>query len=76
MYRNRKKVKDDVKVKVDLTRRRLRILTEPIKFGKSNNRVDFVFADVNCKLVAKLINGSYVLFDSPNNLEQKLNDLG
>ena len=38
MYRTRKKAKDDVKVKVDLTRRRLRILIEAIEFGKSNEK--------------------------------------
>ena len=75
MYPNRKKEKNDVKVKVDLTRRRLGILIEAIEFGKSNDRADFVFANVNCNLAAKLTNGSFVFLDSLYDLKQKLNDL-
>ena len=75
MYRNRKKAKNDVKVKLDLTRRRLGILIDAIKFGESDDRIDFVFAHVNCNLAAKLINGSFVFFNSLFELEQKLNDL-
>ena len=50
VYQNRKKAKNGIKVKLDLSRRRLGILAQAIEYGEMHDQIDFVFADVNCNL--------------------------
>ena len=68
-YRNRVKVKDNIKVRLDLTKRRLSILNEAKEFAKSVPSIDFVFCDVNCSLAVKLKSGEFMYFDSVGGLE-------
>ena len=51
-YRNRKRLAD-VPIKLDLTKRRYRILKDDIDLAKEHPDLDYVFADVNCHLVFK-----------------------
>ena len=62
VYRNRKDKKKvgDIKVRLDLTRKRLGVLREAKEFVKSCTDADFVFADINCSLVLKLKNGKFI----------------
>ena len=48
-YRNRKRLKY-VRIKLDLTKRRYRILKEAIDLAKEHPDLDYVFTDVNCCL--------------------------
>ena len=73
MYQNRKKAKNGVKVKLDLTRRRRGILTQAIEFGEKHELIDFVFTDVNCNLAVRLKDGGFVYFESLDVLKQRVN---
>ncbi len=74
VYRNRieKNKVGNVKVRLDLTRKRLSVLRDAKEFIKGRNDVEFVFADINCSLVAKMNNGKFIFFDSVHTLEYKL----
>lgn len=54
IYRNRKKAKNVVKVKKNLTRRRFGILIQSTEFSEKDDKINFAFADLNCNLAAKL----------------------
>ena len=70
-YHNRKNAKDDVKIRVDLTARRMKILNVAKEIGKQASSVDFVFADINCNIAARLTNGTYLYFESIKQFEEK-----
>ena len=74
-YRNRAKVKDNIKVRLDLTKRRLSILNEAKEFAKSVSSIDFVFCDINCRLAVKLQSGQFIYFESVGDLENKIREL-
>ena len=48
-YNNRKKLKNK-RVKIDLTKRRLKLLNQSRAKTSGKPMIDFVFADVNCRL--------------------------
>ena len=75
VYRARDKSKNaNIKIHLDLTKSRYSILKEGRNKlidvnGKmtaigANGPVNFVFADINCRLVAKMKDNSYEYFDS------------
>ena len=75
VYRARDKSKNaNVKIRLDLMKSRYSILKEARNKlidgnGKmtaigANGPVNFVFADINCRLVAKMEDNSYEYFDS------------
>ena len=75
VYRNRKDKKKvgDLKIRLDLTRKRLCVLREAKEFVKSRTDADFVFANINCSLVLKQKkNGKFIFSNSVSNLENKL----
>jgi len=74
-YRNRAKVKDNIKVRLDLTKRRLSILNEAKEFAKSVSSIDFVFCDINCRLAVKLQSGQFIYSESVSDLENKIREL-
>ena len=49
-YRKRKELKNGVKVHLDLTKARLDLLIKASKYVKNLSNVDFVYADINCRL--------------------------
>ena len=73
VYRNRKKL-STVRIKLDLTKNRLVTLGKANTFAKNNPIVDFVFADINCHLAAKLKNGNFIFFDSVEKLHELLGE--
>ena len=46
-YQNRKNLKRNVKVKLDLTKKRYSIFAEATKLVKNNEVIDFVMVDIN-----------------------------
>ena len=60
-YHSRKNLKRNVKVKLDLTKKRYWIITEVIQLVKNNKVVKFVMADISCHLKVVFKDG-YSLF--------------
>ncbi len=76
VYRSRKKIASNVKVSLDLTKSRLRILLDAQALAARNSDIlDFAFADINCSLTAKLRNGKFVFFNSIENLQEKVAEM-
>ena len=42
---------------------------------KSRDDITFVFADINCRLAAKLANGDFIFFESIDDLNEKLDSI-
>ena len=74
-YRKRKNAKEGVKIKLDLTKRRLDLLKLARRECKGNEKVDFVFADVNCSLVVRSKRREFVIFHSKDELKAILQTL-
>ena len=72
MYQSRRKSKNSIKVKLDLTRRRLGVLAHEIEFCDMHSQIDFVFANVNCNLAVRLKDGSFGYFDSLDVLKLRM----
>ena len=73
--RSRKKAGGGVRVRLDLTNKRLGLLNDAVELVENWECLDFVFADINCNTVAKLMNGKFVYFNSIRKLEQEIEDL-
>ena len=75
IYRSRKAGHSKgISVRLDLTKRRLNILNEVRNMTKNIPIVEFVFADINCRLGVKFVNGLLRFFNSVaelNNLLQQ-----
>ena len=63
MYRNRNKSKK-VRIKIDLTKRRLELLSHARDITKGVEGIEYVFCDVNCRLNVKLSNGRFRALNS------------
>ena len=61
VYRARKE-QDKVKIFMDLTPRRSKLLSDP--------NIDFAFTDINCRLGFKLKDGSFKFFNSNKEMSQ------
>ena len=75
LYRKRKNSKQGVKIKLDLTKERLDLLKFARRECKGNEKVDFVFADVNCNLVVRSKRGEFIIFHSKDELKAILQTL-
>eukprot|EP00111_Clytia_hemisphaerica_P020432 TCONS_00060214-protein len=64
IYKARKKAKNNIKIYLDLTKKRLKLLDEAKEFITKDCNVDFVFADINCNTVARLKSNQYNFFDN------------
>lgn len=63
VYRNRK-VTDKYKIHLDLTKKRLGLLDQAKSMITKSSAVQFVFGDINCNTVARLVDGSFKFFDN------------
>ena len=72
-YRNRKRLKD-VRIKLDLAKRRYRILKDAIDLAKEHPDLDYVFSDVNCRLKVVFKDGTSNLFNDIDNLKSMINN--
>ena len=67
VYRNQKKSKS-LRYKVDLTKHRVTLLAKARESTKYMDGIDYVFADINCRLNVKFNDGKFRVF----NLETEL----
>ena len=58
VYRAKKKMKCGIRVKLDLTKSRYSLLAKANDIVKSNARVKFCYADINCRLKLKWVDDS------------------
>ena len=72
VYRARKKAAT-AKVRLDLTKQRLSLLKKAKDLVEERKDIlDYAFADINCSLAVKLVNGNFVHFTSIESLKSKL----
>ena len=69
--RKRKELKNGVKVHLDLTKPGLDLLIKASKYVKNLSNVDFVYADINCRLKIHFSNNNESFFDSMDDLISK-----
>ena len=72
-YRQRKKL-NGKSVHLDLTKSRLVLLKESKKVVDDYGKVDFCYADINCRCKVKFCNGRELFFNSINDLKNKLEE--
>ena len=75
VYKARKK-QDPVKIRFDLTKRRLNLYNSAFNKLKGHPKVKFVFVDVNCSLCIHLQDGSWKYFNTFEELESIAVKLG
>eukprot|EP00112_Aurelia_sp_Birch-Aquarium-sp1_P001141 Seg1118.2 transcript_id=Seg1118.2/GoldUCD/mRNA.D3Y31 product="hypothetical protein" protein_id=Seg1118.2/GoldUCD/D3Y31 len=78
VYRARTNLSDDsnVKVRLDLTKKRLDTLIKAQDLVKNHGKCEFAFADINCNLSVKLKRSKgFTFFTSINDLNEKLDKL-
>ena len=64
-----------VKVRLDLTTRRYKLLTTAYNMVENNVNIKFVCANINCALCVHLVDGSWRLFNSTEELDKILSGL-
>ena len=69
-----KELKNNVKVKLDLTKSRYTIFTRAIETAKQSNVVDYVMVDINCQLKVVFNNGRSKFFTDGNNLNHAIEE--
>ena len=69
-----KELKNNVKVKLDLTKSRCTIFTRAIETAKQSNVVDYVMVDINCQLKVVFNNGRSKFFTDGNNLNHVIEE--
>ena len=62
-YINQRYIREGLDL-LDLTKERLNLIKDAQKEGESNDRMQFVFADVNCRPVVKMVSGEFISFKS------------
>ena len=72
VYRCRKVITSDVKIRLDLTKSRLSTLIAANDFAKVSDDIEYAFADINCRLAAKLSNEKTVFFYSMCTLRDQI----
>ena len=60
-YRNRNKLKG-VRIKLDLTKKRYNVLRSARSSANENQDINYVFADINCRLKVAFKNGTSDFF--------------
>ena len=71
VYKSRKDI-ENIKVHLDLTKPRLKLLDEAKELITPECSVDFVFADINCNVVARMKNNQYKFFNNINTFKEKI----
>ena len=70
-YRKRKELKNGVKCHLELTKARLDLLIKASKYVKNLSNIDFVYADIYCRLKIQFSIKNVSIFDSMNDLISK-----
>ena len=66
LYKKREKAKNNIKIRLDLTKPRLNLLDQAKELITEDSCVDYVFADINCNVAARLKSNEFKFF---NNLD-------
>ena len=75
LYKNRKKLGDNVTLRLDLTRARYILLSEGRRFvDKYKDKVKFVYADINCRLKVHFNTGPDQFFESLDDLDHMVKE--
>ena len=72
-YQIRKRLKD-VRIKLDLTKRRYKILKDAIDLAKEHPDLNYFYADVNCRLKVVFKDGSSYFFSDIDDLKSIINN--
>ena len=72
LYRARRKLKNGVKLHIDLSKKRFKLLLDAQKYVENVGEVQFVYADINCNLKVKFRNNDESFFTSMQELEDFL----
>ena len=71
VYKERKKLKS-LKIRLDLTPRRASLLSKAVSVIKDNPKVEFAFANINCRLAIRLSDGNVRYFNSEEDLMARI----
>ena len=74
VYKGRKKSKDK-KILLDLTAKRAKLLKFAMEKTESDDHIDFVFADINCRVGLKTMDGEFKFFRNEIELKAILDDM-
>ena len=72
LYRARRKLKNDVKLHIDVSNKRFKLLLDAQKYVENVGVVQFVYADVNCNVKVKFCNNDERFFTSMQEFEDIL----
>ena len=68
-YRARKKLKNGIKLHIDLTKKRFNLLLDAQSFIQSKENVKYVYADINYNLKIQFSDNDEKIFSSMGKLE-------
>ena len=68
LYANRKNIKSGARIRLDLTKYRYNLLVSARKRLNNCPEVNYVYADINCRLKVKLADESHKFFESMEEL--------
>ena len=64
LYKNRENIKGDVRVKLDLTKKRYEVLRKAREIVEEIDNISFVYADINCRLKVRFKDNSELFFEN------------
>ena len=73
-YRARKKLKNGIKLHIDLTKKRFNLLLDAQSFIQGEENVKYVYADINCYLKIRFSDNGEKIFSSMDELESMFTD--
>ena len=76
IYRTRANLKNNVKLKLDLTKNRYKIFTKAIETVKRYDNVNYVMVDINCRLKVVFKDGSGKFFTNIMSFKETLEEKG
>ena len=76
LYRSRANLKNNVMLELDLTKNRNKIFTKAIETVKSYDNVNYVMADINCRLKVVFKDGRGKFFTDNMSLKEILEKEG
>lgn len=74
LYKSRRNLKNNISLKLDLTRFRYKTLVDSIKLVSNHESVNYVFADINCRLKIVFKDGTSNFFNNLDELKKMLNN--
>ena len=72
VYKARKYIKDNVRIRLDLTKNRYKLLRHSSDLVKNNENIKFVYADINCRLKIRMVDGGDKVFSDIDDIKDIL----